>query len=108
MIKFTLRGLLLSSAAALLCIIPLASDAQGQNSVVIQGGTLVDVDNGTTVPNAVVVITGTRITAVGKAGHVRLPARKSSTPPANGSRRVWSMPRPTGTGNMAKAFSIGA
>ena len=50
--------------------------AQGVNApvLVIQGGTLIDGMGGAPVPNAVVVITGNRITAVGRAGQVQVPA----------------------------------
>src|SRR5579872_3191342 len=49
--------------------------AQGQqNIVVIQGGTLIDGNGGAPVPNSVIVITGNRITAVGRAGQVQVPA----------------------------------
>ena len=42
--------------------------------MVIQGGTLIDGNGGTPVQNAVVVIQGNRITAVGPAGQVTVPA----------------------------------
>ena len=43
-------------------------------TLVIQGGTLIDGNGGAPVPNAVVVIQGNRITAVGRAGQVQVPA----------------------------------
>ena len=52
----------------------LSADAQGQAALVIQGGTLVDGNGGAPVPNSVVVIQGNRITAVGPAGQVQVPA----------------------------------
>ena len=49
--------------------------AQGQqNTLVIQGGTLIDGNGGAPVANSVIVITGNRITAVGRAGQVQVPA----------------------------------
>ena len=50
--------------------------AQGQQTdmIVIQGGTLIDGNGGAPVPNAVVVIEGNRISAVGRAGQVQVPA----------------------------------
>src|SRR3984893_17927104 len=49
--------------------------AQGQQNVlVIQGGTLIDGNGGAPVRNSVIVITGNRITAVGRAGQVQVPA----------------------------------
>jgi hypothetical protein len=47
--------------------------AQGQQVMVIQGGTLIDGLGGAPVPNGVVVIQGDRITAVGPAGQVNIP-----------------------------------
>src|SRR5580704_10168035 len=52
----------------------LAADAQGQAALVIQGGTLVDGNGGAPVANSVIVIQGNRITAVGRAGQVQVPA----------------------------------
>ena len=48
--------------------------AQGPQAVVIQGGTLIDGNGGAPVPNSVIVIQGNRITAVGRAGQVQVPA----------------------------------
>ena len=48
--------------------------AQPQQAVVIQGGTLIDGNGGAPVPNSVVVIQGNRITAIGRAGQVQVPA----------------------------------
>jgi len=47
---------------------------QGQQALVIQGGTLIDGIGGAPVPNSVVIIQGNRITAVGRAGTVQVPA----------------------------------
>src|SRR6266700_2095155 len=50
--------------------------AQGQqpSALVIQGGTLIDGNGGAPVPNSVIVIQGNRITAVGRAGQIQIPA----------------------------------
>src|SRR5215510_10550097 len=50
--------------------------AQGQaaQALVIQGGTLIDGNGGAPVANSVIVIQGNRITAVGRAGAVQIPA----------------------------------
>ena len=42
--------------------------AQGQQTVVIHGGTLIDGLGGAPIANSVIVIEGDRITAVGAAG----------------------------------------
>ena len=52
----------------------LAADAQGQAALVIQGGTLIDGNGGAPLANSVIVIQGNRITAVGAAGQVQVPA----------------------------------
>ena len=74
--KDKLRAKLLGTlAAATLCLsFSLHADAQGQPSaIVIQGGTLIDGNGGPPVPNSMIVITGNRITAVGRVGQVRAP-----------------------------------
>src|SRR5258706_245231 len=43
-------------------------------SLVIEGGTLIDGNGGTPVPDSVVVIQGNKITAVGRKGQVSVPA----------------------------------
>src|SRR5215212_2409977 len=48
--------------------------AQGQQAVVIQGGTLIDGNGGAPVPNSVIVIQGNQITAAGPAAQVQVPA----------------------------------
>ncbi len=68
-----------SITAALLASAALAAagdvSAQGQaQTLVIQGGTLIDGNGGAPVANSVIVITGNRITAVGRAGQVQVPA----------------------------------
>jgi len=47
--------------------------AQGQQTVVIQGGTLIDGLGGAPIANSVIVIEGDQITAVGVAGQVNVP-----------------------------------
>src|SRR6266852_7455281 len=49
-------------------------DAQQPQALVIQGGTLIDGNGGAPVPNSVIVVQGNRITAVGRAGQVQVPA----------------------------------
>jgi len=48
--------------------------AQGQQVLVIQGGTLVDGNGGVPLANSVIVIEGNHITGVGRAGQVQVPA----------------------------------
>src|SRR4051812_12642956 len=48
--------------------------AQQQQTIVIQGGTLIDGNGGAPVLNTVIVIQGNRIAAVGRAGQVQAPA----------------------------------
>jgi imidazolonepropionase-like amidohydrolase len=48
--------------------------AQGQQALVIQGGTLIDGNGGAPLANAVIVVQGNRIAQVGRAGQVRVPA----------------------------------
>jgi imidazolonepropionase-like amidohydrolase len=50
------------------------ADAQQQQVLVIQGGTLIDGNGGAPLPNSVIVIRGNRITAVGQVGQVQIPA----------------------------------
>ena len=64
----------LAAFAALLMAGSTASvGAQGQQVVVIQGGTLIDGLGGAPVANSVIVIEGDRISAVGAAGQVNVP-----------------------------------
>ncbi len=75
--KTTLKTRLLGMAAAAAAALAFgwAAHAQGQPQVlVIQGGTLIDGNGGAPVPNSVIVVTGNRITAVGRAGQVQIPA----------------------------------
>jgi imidazolonepropionase-like amidohydrolase len=73
MTRTILRSALLACAALL---VGQASgvDAQGQQALVIQGGTLIDGNGGAPVPNSVIVVQGNRIAAVGRAGQVQVPA----------------------------------
>src|SRR5262249_49483427 len=59
---------------ALLISLAFASSAAAQNTIAIQGGTLIDGTGKAPVANAVVVIEGNKIAAVGDAGSVRVPA----------------------------------
>src|SRR5579871_1348302 len=75
--KFCLRTKLLGMAALAATAFGLGIDAQAQGQqqvLVIQGGTLIDGNGGAPVQNSVIVITGNRITAVGRAGAVQVPA----------------------------------
>ena len=68
------RGTLAFCMAMLLWGAPLPADAQGQQAMVLQGGTLIDGNGGAPVPNSVVIIQGNQITAAGPAGEVQVPA----------------------------------
>src|SRR5437868_12097970 len=68
-----------SLAAAAAMMLGMAGDrvaAQNANQppLVIQGATLIDGNGGAPVANSVIVIQGNRITAVGRAGQVQVPA----------------------------------
>jgi imidazolonepropionase-like amidohydrolase len=71
---------LLFAGSLVSCLAVLASGvlgpvgAQQQPVIAIQGGTLIDGNGGAPVANSVVVIQGNRITAVGRAGQVQVPA----------------------------------
>ena len=71
-----LKAKLLGAAAGLLAVLSMGAtaNAQGQDVLVIQGGTLVDGNGGAPVPNSVIVVTGNRITAVGRTADVQVPA----------------------------------
>jgi hypothetical protein len=71
-----LKTKMLGAAVGLLAVasMGLNADAQGQNVLVVQGGTLIDGNGGAPVANSVIVVTGNRITAVGRAGQVEVPA----------------------------------
>ena len=61
-------------ALATIVFAGLGADAQVQQAVVIQGGTLIDGTGRAPVANSVIIIQGNRIQAVGRAGQVRVPA----------------------------------
>ena len=71
--KSVLRCTVASCAALLFWGASVPVTAQGQQVMVIQGGTLIDGLGGAPVPNSVVVIEGDRIAAVGPAGQVDVP-----------------------------------
>ncbi|HEX5281158.1 MAG TPA: amidohydrolase family protein [Micropepsaceae bacterium] len=61
--------------AAIAAAVAFTARAQAQQQVlVIQGGTLIDGNGGAPVANSVIIIQGNRITAVGRAGAVQVPA----------------------------------
>ena len=74
--KNRLKAKILGAAVGLFAVLGMGitADAQGQNVLVIRGGTLVDGNGGAPVANSVIVVTGNRITAVGRAGNVQVPA----------------------------------
>ena len=77
-LKTKLLGMAVVAATTL--AIGLTAHAQGQQQVlVIQGGTLIDGNGGAPVPNSVIVIQGNRVTAVGRAGAVQVPAGATVT-----------------------------
>ncbi len=71
--RFGARALMACAALTALGF-ALSADAQGQQAVVIRGGTLIDGLGGAPVPNSVIVIQGNRITAAGRANQVQVPA----------------------------------
>ncbi len=78
-------GLALFSGTALIADGPAV--AQGNQALVIKGGTLLDGNGGPPLVGAVIVVKGNRIAAVGAAKWFQSwLARRSSMPPANGSR----------------------
>jgi hypothetical protein len=75
MSKLVLTGSLLAAAFTVWGAgVPLAQGQQQQDGLVILGGTLIDGNGGAPLPNSVIVIQGNRITAVGRAGQVQVPA----------------------------------
>ena len=73
--KFLVTASLLASTALIAVGAVSHVAAQGQaQALVIQGGTLIDGNGGAPVANSVIVIQGNRITAVGRAGQVQVPA----------------------------------
>lgn len=72
--KRTLRAAALCGGIALLgSTLVNQADAQGQQILVIQGGTLIDGNGGDPIENSVVVIEGNQITAAGTANQVDIP-----------------------------------
>src|SRR6516162_6454214 len=72
--KLLLAGSFTATTALTLCGTAIPAAAQGQpTALVIQGGTLVDGNGGPPLANAVIVIQGNRIAAVGAAGAVQVP-----------------------------------
>ena len=72
--KLLLAGSFTATTALTLCGTAIPAAAQGQpTALVIQGGTLVDGNGGPPLANAVIVIQGDRIAAVGAAGAVQVP-----------------------------------
>ena len=73
--KLLLTGSLMATTALGLWAATTHVSAQGQqNALVVQGGTLIDGNGGPPLANSVIVIQGNRITAVGRAGQVQVPA----------------------------------
>ena len=73
--KLTAQFLGVAAIAAIAFGLATSPRAQGQQQVlVIQGGTLIDGNGGVPLQNSVIVIQGNRITAVGRAGAVQVPA----------------------------------
>ena len=72
--KLLFTGSLVSCVALLASGVLGPVGAQQQPVIAIQGGTLIDGNGGAPVANSVIVIQGNRITAVGRAGQVQIPA----------------------------------
>ena len=72
--KLLMAGSLTATTVLAVCGTATHAGAQGQGTLVIQGGTLIDGNGGAPLANAVIVIVGNRITAVGPAGEVQVPA----------------------------------
>ena len=72
--KSGIRMSLAAFAALLMASSTATVQAQGQQALVIQGGTLIDGLGGAPLVNSVIVIENERITAVGPQGQVDIPA----------------------------------
>lgn len=72
--KSIFRAAFLLSTVFGLASLPAPLGAQGQQALVIDGGTLIDGNGGAPMPNAVIVVQGNRIAAVGARGSVTVPA----------------------------------
>jgi hypothetical protein len=70
--KLTYGAALFAGASLLSLGASLPVDAQGQPTLVIQGGTLIDGNGGNPVPNSTIIVQGNRITQVGR--NLRVPA----------------------------------
>jgi len=68
------RGSVISCLAVVASGVAGPADAQQEQILAIQGGTLIDGNGGPPVANSVIVIQGNRITAVERAGQVQIPA----------------------------------
>jgi imidazolonepropionase-like amidohydrolase len=71
-----MKAMKLAALAGSIALVVAAADlnAQGQQALVIQGGTLIDGNGGAPVPNSIIVIQGNQITAAGPAAQVQVPA----------------------------------
>src|SRR5258706_13694470 len=77
-----------------------AAQNAGAPALVIQGGTLIDGNGGAPFANSVIVIQGNRITQVGRAGQVQVPAGaqvinaagKRITPGLSDAKSNWNRP----------------
>jgi imidazolonepropionase-like amidohydrolase len=70
--KLTFGAALLAGASLMSLGASVPVDAAGQPVLVVQGGTLIDGNGGNPVPNSTVIVTGNRITQVGR--NLRVPA----------------------------------
>src|SRR5258706_1494280 len=78
--KRLMCGISLAAGAAMMLATAgdrVAAQNAGPPALVIQGATLIDGNGGAPVANSVIVIQGNRITAVGRAGQVQVPAGAS-------------------------------
>src|SRR5258706_16012522 len=78
--KRLMCGISLAAGAAMMLATAgdrVAAQNAGPPALVIQGATLIDGNGGAPVANSVIVIQGNRITAVGRAGQVQVPAAAS-------------------------------
>jgi hypothetical protein len=83
------RTLLLFCVTAALALAVAAPSAQPQSTTTaLVGGTVIDGNGGTPITDAVVVVTGSRITAVGPRANVRIPADANQVD----ARGRWIMP----------------
>jgi imidazolonepropionase-like amidohydrolase len=83
--KLTLATIVLGIAGASVTV---AQTPTAPKVIALVGGTVVNVENGSSIPNAVVLVEGERIKAVGRVGSVTVPAG-AVTVPMHGS---WLIP----------------